>query len=220
MSGEEMRPYVVRQGDYLVRLAWIHGFDAEEVWKHEKNKELAERRKDHNILAPGDVIYLPVKPKEGLPIQKGATNRYVAKVPRTTMRVRFRDSNGPLANARFEVKGAVSAMPTTDGDGVADLIVPVCIAEIDILFPDHKHAFTVRIGHMDPAEEASGVRARLSHLGYLLDVPGFDAVFSSGLSSEDRFAEALRDFQRDNHLEPSGVADDATREALVRLHGS
>jgi hypothetical protein len=35
MSGD-MQPYVVRQGDYLVKLAWVHGFDAEEVWADEK----------------------------------------------------------------------------------------------------------------------------------------------------------------------------------------
>ena len=81
---EEKRPYVVRQGDYLVKLGFVYGFDAEEVWNDAKNEEIRGRRPDHNVLAPGDIVYIPVKKKEGLPIIKGTTNHYVAKVPRGT----------------------------------------------------------------------------------------------------------------------------------------
>ncbi len=56
---QEMRPYVVRQGDYLVKLAFVHGFDAEEVWNDPKNEEIRGRRADHNILAPGISFICP-----------------------------------------------------------------------------------------------------------------------------------------------------------------
>lgn len=65
---ERMVPYVVRQGDYLLKLAQRYGFDAEEVWSHPRNEDLRKLRKDHHILAPGDIVYLPVKANEWLPI--------------------------------------------------------------------------------------------------------------------------------------------------------
>ncbi|APR81837.1 Hypothetical protein A7982_07186 [Minicystis rosea] len=67
----EMKSYVVRPGDYLTKLAWVHGFDVDEVWGHEKNGEISALRKDHNVLAPGDVIFIPRRRRRGSPSAKG-----------------------------------------------------------------------------------------------------------------------------------------------------
>src|ERR1044072_2962292 len=89
MSGE-MVPCVVRQGDFLVKLGWIHGFDPEVVWNDPKNEVLKKLRVDHNVLAPGDVIHIPARKQEGLPIAKGTTNTFVAKVPKVVVSVVFK----------------------------------------------------------------------------------------------------------------------------------
>ncbi|MFT3765690.1 MAG: hypothetical protein QM820_09265 [Minicystis sp.] len=81
MNGE-LRPYVVRQGDYLTRLAHRFGFDAEEVWNDPKNAEIKKLRSSMEVLAPGDIVYLPEPTRATLPIQKGTTNRYVATIPK------------------------------------------------------------------------------------------------------------------------------------------
>ena len=108
---EDMRPYVVRQGDYFVKLAFVHGFDADEVWSDAKNDEIRGRRADHHILAPGDIVYLPVKKKEGLPIVKGTTNRYTATVPRVVVKLLLQNADGtPRGNKRFWLDGAGSTM--------------------------------------------------------------------------------------------------------------
>jgi hypothetical protein len=178
---------VVRQGDYLTRLAWIGGFDAEEVWKHEKNKELAELRKDHNILAPGDVLQLPVKKKEGVGIEKGGENKYKAKVPRVPVRIRFHGSDGPLADAAYVVEGpAIPDEGTSEADGLVALEVAASAAEIRIRFPDASLAFTVRVGHLDPIAERSGVASRLAHLGFL------PPAVSDQLDAESRRARGSR----------------------------
>ena len=54
-----MEPYVIRQGDYLLQVAHTFGFDADTVWNDDKNSDLARLRPDHNILRPGDILYIP-----------------------------------------------------------------------------------------------------------------------------------------------------------------
>ena len=47
-----MRPYVIRQGDYMTQLAHRLGFDETEVWNHDKNSALkAELAKTKDELA-------------------------------------------------------------------------------------------------------------------------------------------------------------------------
>lgn len=50
-----MTPYIVQQGDYLAKLAFVHGFEPDEVWNDPKNADLKKLRPDPNVLAPGDV---------------------------------------------------------------------------------------------------------------------------------------------------------------------
>lgn len=222
MSGE-MRPYVVRQGDYLVKLAFVHGFDAQEVWNDAKNEEIRGRREDHNILAPGDIVYIPVKEKEALPIVKGATNRYKARVPKVTFKLRFLDGAGPLAQQPYTLEGVASPEKgVSDGDGQVELTVPVDAAELMVIFPERDLRFAVRLGHLDPIDERSGQMARLVQLGYLLTSPA--ALFGGEVDGEEiddgdeRLTRAVRAFQSDKMLEVTGVVDDATRDALKSAH--
>lgn len=222
MSGD-MRPYVVRQGDYLAKLAFMHGFDAEEVWNDAKNDEIRGQRVDHNILAPGDIVYFPVKAKEGLPIVKGTTNKYKAKVPKVTVKLRFRDGAGPLAQQPYTIEGAASPEAgASDGDGQVELSVPVDTTDFVVVFPERNLRFAVRLGHLDPIEERSGLMARLVQLGYLLPSPS--ALFGGEIAGEEiddgdeRLSCAVRAFQTDHMLEVTGIVDDATRDALKAAH--
>jgi hypothetical protein len=209
-----MRPYVIRQGDYLTKLAHAMGFDAEEVWNHADNRALRERRASPEILQPGDVLHVPDRPASGLRVSPHTHNRYKARVPTVEIRLRLRDdADRPLANKAYQVLGAGAPQHgTTDGDGLATLTVPAHAAEVDLLLEQTGLHYRVLIGHMDPIEEPSGVRKRLEHLGYLppLDATGADADLSAGVSA----------FQRAQGIEPTGVMDQATRDALERAHGS
>jgi hypothetical protein len=207
-----MAPYVIRQGDYLVKLAFIHGFDVDDVWSDPKNDEIRALRGDHHILAPGDVVHIPIEAKEGLPITKGTTNRYVATVPKVPVNVRFRDADGPMADTKFVIEGAPAtpAEGTTDGDGRVSLLVPAYVVELTVRFPDRGSAHRVLVGHLDPASERLGVAARLAQLGYL----------SAWKLETAPLAPALAAFQEEHGLEPTGVVDDATRDALKRAHGA
>jgi hypothetical protein len=69
----------------------------------------------------------------------------------------------------------------------------------------------VRVGGLDPIEERSGVVQRLSNLGYLPKTPEVPAAY---------VAQALRRFQRDHDLEPTGELDAKTKDALEKEHKS
>jgi putative peptidoglycan binding protein len=214
MSGD-MRPYVVRQGDYLVKLAFVHGFDAEEVWNDPRNDELKKLRGgNHDILAPGDVIYLPVKEKEGLPITMGATNRYVARVPRVEVNLVFKNTDGtPLADEPYEIRGlgAQAGEPKTGGDGGIALKVHVTVREVTVVFPRMHVAHRIHVGHLDPHMEVSGIKHRLLNLGYWNDL--------LDLEEEEQLALALTAFQASRGLAATGLLDDDTRDALRHAHG-
>jgi hypothetical protein len=95
-----------------------------------------------------------------------------------------------------------------------------------VRFPEHDKTFTVLVGHLDPVSEPSGVKARLTHMGYLhppahehfaLDTRG-ETV--SEEDSDARTAVAVRDFQKAQQIDVTGIVDDVTRAALVAAHGS
>lgn len=123
----------------------------------------------------------------------------------------------PVANAPyvFEVEGVVVDEGSSDGDGkVSIAIVPDARSGKLIFHRGKPEEFVLELdlGVMDPVTEVSGVRKRLSNLGY----------FCSQVGSED--ADDLRSavicFQNDNSLEPTGGVDDELRDKLKELHGS
>src|SRR5262249_53440749 len=157
----------------LTKLAFMSGFDVDEVWNHSKNAEVKELRQDHHILAPGDVVYVPPPKKEGQPISKGTVNSYTANVPKVGVSLVFRDRDGkPWANEPCMVFGLAAdfdldAPPEhkLDQDGKLSLMVPVHVREIQVVFYEKNHAsFNVRVGEMDPIDEPSGVTKRLCHM--------------------------------------------------------
>lgn len=216
MSGD-YRPYVVRQGDYLARLAYVHGFDANEVWNHAQNAELREMGRTPELLNPGDILYLPVKPKEGLSFSAGGPNRYQAKVPTVKVSMTFKDAEGVLSDEPYEVHGlgtdGSSGQPETrktDGNGNVELELPVTTREVTIVFPNQNVAYEVRVGDMDPVSEMSGVHKRLQNLGFADRDPHGAIGDTEG---------AIRAFQKANELSPTGALDDETTQLLRDQHG-
>ncbi len=210
-------PYVVRQGDYLEQLAFRYAFDAEEVWNDGKNAELKQKRKDPNQLAPGDVLHFARSEKKPYPLHKGTSNEYRASVPKIKTTLHFSDALQPFANEPYVVEGLAQPVEgSADAQGTVIIESPIHVREVRIVFPKRHQSYSIRIGDVDPIEETSGVRARLEHLGYLPS--GQDAM--SEASSDQRLVTAIKEFQRDHGLEPTGEIDDALRAELVKAHGS
>jgi hypothetical protein len=212
-----MRPHVVRQGEYLSKLAVQRGFNAEAAWNDGANDALRARRTSYDMLAPGDVVYLPDEASEPTSIGARTHNRYRGRVPRVPVEVACHVGDEPIANADCVVEGLARPLETrSDGDGVVRFEAPMHRDEVWLVFREPAARFRVMVGHLDPHDEESGALQRLVNLGYATDADlrGPSEVRAANLRV------ALLAFQRAHDLPRTGALDEATRNALRDEHGS
>jgi len=162
-----MKPYVIKQGDYLTKLAHLLGFDAETVWNDPKNAELKEQRSDPAMLQAGDILVVPDEPKKRLPLEHEAENSYVASVPTISVSVVVADDDEPVADEPYVVEGlGDDEERTTDSEGVVTFEAPVHVREVTVRFTQRVLSFRIGVGEIDPIDTDSGGRMRLTQLGY------------------------------------------------------
>jgi hypothetical protein len=218
-----MRPYVIAQGDSLATLASSYGFDADSTWKDPANDGLRAQRSDPNALAPCDVLYIPnPAPPTYHSLTSGTTNQFTSTPASLFAAIKCLDEAGqPIAGRAYVIEGLSSPLQgTTDDGGVATLELPIDADSASLYFPDLGCEFFLKVAHLDPAEEDSGVDQRLRALGLLVDPPPvFDPDAQQIVADEYRQA-AIAAFQSQNGISPSGVLDDATRQALAATHGA
>jgi hypothetical protein len=208
------RPYIIKQGDHLAKVAALYGFDGSQVWQDPKNGDLRSKRKDPDQLVAGDVLYIPDARPQWMSLKIGATNTFVVNVARVKVTVRFVSNGAPLANERYVIDGVEGGKGTTDADGNVHCEVPATTDVARIRFVDRREVHTARVGHLDPVDELSGARQRLAALGT------FGRADGSPVASAAALKDALRAFQRANKLTATGELDADTQAKLVELHGS
>jgi hypothetical protein len=210
-----MKPYIVRQGDYLASIAFEQGFDADEVWDHPKNQPLKDGGRTKEILAPGDVLYVPDTPPEPLRLNVGSENHYEGAVPTVTVRVTFMVDGQALANKKLTVLDmGAPAEKTTDGAGLLVLSVPVTLRSVRVVCDDPYASYRIDVGNVDPVTVRSGVIGRLRQLGYLpLDL-------DPGELPDEELAGVVACFQHDQGLARTGELDEPTQKALSSVFGS
>jgi N-acetylmuramoyl-L-alanine amidase len=215
--------YTIKQGDYVANVAKDHGFiDWKPVWDHASNKALKDKRKDPNILLPGDQLHIPDRETKNLSAATEAKHRYVVKRSPLQLIVRLDEMfNTPITGASYQlILGAQTFTKTTDGGGklVHDLTPGIPEATLivkDVPAPGHDITFPIKIGHLDPVEERSGQAQRLNNLGYFAGpYPEND-----GKENERIFVSAVQEFQCDHQLTVDGVCGAQTRAKLIEVHG-
>jgi hypothetical protein len=215
-----MGSHPVQPGEHMVRIA------AEEqvasyrtLWDHASNKDLASKRKNPNILLPGDVVNLPnPAPKtEKVPTEK--VSKFVAASrDQLDFRVVLLDENNqPLKGLKcqFLEEGREA---TSDGSGVLERLELSPRFELGVLRFDYREkvrlAFAIAVGHLDPLDTPSGIQERLSNLGYYAGEIGY--------ADEDAVALkcAIEEFELENGLTPKGDPASATmQDKLKDVHG-
>jgi len=211
------RQHEVVQGEHISRLAEKYGFaDFRTLWNHAGNSSLKQLRKNPNVLFPGDTVVIPDKELKKEACQTTRIHRFVVPVQSLKLRIVVKDfGRKPVANApcTLEVEGSAQDL-TTDGNGQLERDIQRSAEIAKLTLP--RSEYSVKIGHLDPVEETSGVIARLNNLGYY--------VAPESERGEDEVRSAIEEFQRDHDLvpaggRPSGVADEPTRAKLKEAHG-
>ena len=205
-----MQPYVIRQGDYLLRLADKFGFDAETVWNDPENVSLRQAGRlsqDPNILDPTDMLYIPSSaPPVMHSLSTGTTNTFTAAaVPSVTVTHQFLgDDPKTYASKAYSISELSDLTGlTTDENGVLTFQAPTTLVNATVVFSDTGESWVLAIGHLDPIETLSGVHQRLQHLGYIAENLPFDS------SNLDLLRAGLIAFKNDKSASASEPAPDS-----------
>ncbi len=207
--------YTAQQGDCISSIAHDYGFFPDTIWNHPENAGLKDKRKDPNILFPGDEVFVPEKDLRIESRGTGARHRFVRKGVPEFLSLRFLNEEDPRAGENYvlEVDGN-TVSGKLDADGACLLAIPPGArqARLTLGDPSRGEIYNLSLGHLNPIEEISGVEGRLFNLGYLKTAP-------TGAESPE-LAEAVRTFQEDQKLSTGNGLDQATRQKLVEVHGS
>jgi len=207
------KQHAVKQGECMASIARRHGFrDPRTLYDHADNADLRLRRPDPNVLFPGDSVVIPERDTRPERVETTAVHSFRVRLPRKVLRLRLVDADGrprPGLSVELRVDGDARAL-TTDGDGAFEAPLPPGVSRLSLVVDGAEAELSP--GHLDPPRDTpdrglSGLRARLHNLGYATDT---DAALR----------EAISLFQRDEDLDVTGEADDATTHALLDRHGS
>jgi hypothetical protein len=203
--------YQVKQGDCIFSIAFEHGFFADTIWNHPNNEDLKEKRKDPNVLMPGDTVYVPDKrPRE----YSEATNqvyKYRCKNTPKTFQIQFKYLDTPIKNIDYKLTiDGKEFDGKTDGEGWLKQSILPNAKLAKVTFADGTE-YDLKLGDLDPVEEIFGVQQRLGVLGLYSG--------NCGGKLDDETKASIKVFQFTNDLEISGEADEKTKSLLEKLVG-
>jgi hypothetical protein len=208
--------HIVKQGEHISRIAAQNGFlDYHTVWDDPQNAELSKKR-NPNVLFPGDQVFIPDKEVKTEASPTGRRHRFKLSMRPLKLRIVVQNyDRTPIAGTAcsLEVEGNTKSL-TTNAKGLIDEPIPATAEMAKLTIRNDE--FSIRIGHLDPVEENSGLEARLNNLGYY--------VAPEDKRDKDELRSAIEEFQRDYGMvppggKPSGVADAATLAKLKAVHG-
>lgn len=189
--------HIVSQGECMQTIARRHGFaDAMAIWNHPKNQQLRERRKSPNVLAPGDVVYIPDLKQKVAQCATGANHKFRLKFATRGVHVVFKDADGePIANSPYVLRvGDDERQGQTGADGAVNeegFHPGETRAELELTDLGIKR--TLLIGHLDPHHDETGWRQRLANLGYDSNEEGLAEFARDQEFQEGTDAEKIRD---------------------------
>ena len=201
--------YQVKPGDCISSLAREYGFLWKTIW--DANPDLQSKRKNPNLLMPGDVIIIPEKTLREESCATDQRHKFVELGETTKLRLILERFNVALANRRYILTfDGVTLQGTTDSTGTLEVSIDPAAEECHLQMPDDDLECILKLGHLDPLEESSGVQQRLQNLGfYFGDLEAVD---------NNELADALSAFQSSANLDVTGTLDDATRQKLFEMH--
>ncbi len=206
----------VQQGETLLGLAAANGLEGwQDILDRPENAELKKKRTDPGILKAGDRVFIPNKEMGHEPAAVDAKHTFKIGPPKAWIRLAVKDAAGQAyAGKKYELAVAGKTVSgNLPADGVVEQAVPIdtTAGTLTVWTADGvSQVWELKIGYMDPADEVSGIQARLNNLG-------FDCGGADGVEDEETQA-AVRAFQVLTGLEPTGAIDDALREKLLSFY--
>jgi hypothetical protein len=220
-----MATRVVKQGECFSSLAADYGMASwKDLYNLPGNAELTKKRKNPNILLPGDVVEVPdsAMAKKEVPCATGQDYPFVVQAPKVRLRLVIKNwQDEAYSNKRFElVVAGKKSSGRTDAAGLIDIPIPASAQDgrLKVWFdednPDDPTPDIDRdlnIGHLDTVDSVTGLQARLKNLGYRCEV--------TGNLDDDTLAAARAWRLKANLPEADGAPiDDDLRQHLLTWH--
>ncbi len=203
--------YTVQQKECLANLAAQFGFSWKTIWNHPQNAQLKQKRKNPNVLLPGDLLFIPERKLKEVSAASQQLHKFKKKREKVMFRLRLLEEGEPRRNVDYTLQvGDLTLRGTTNGDGKLEHEIPADATEAVLTTAEDSYSF--QLGGLDPVEEISGMQHRLQNLGYLAEAADGEL--------NDSTRAALRDFQEKNGLTVNGEFTDETKNKLLELHGS
>lgn len=205
--------YQVKQGDCISSIAFEHGFFPDTLWNHPNNKLLKEKRKDPNVLMPGDVVFIPDKQIKELQEPTNEVHKYRVKGVPAKLSLRFLIGGEPRRSEPYTLDiDGVRTDGQTDSDGNIRISIPPNAKKGTLLLGagEKQTRYDLHLGQLDPVDEISGAQKRLNNLGFKC------GRADGSLNPETK--QALRAFQAFAGLPVTGDLDEATKAKLRQAH--
>lgn len=203
--------HIASSTDCIDSIAHQHGVLPSFLWDHPDNSVLRERRGSPHLLMLGDMVVVPdVRPIVHARATE-QTHTFVRKAVPARMKVRILRHGEPVANTPWTLEvDDVRHEGSTDGEGVVEVpISPRAVrATLRVHATPDPLVYELTLGALDPGDEITGLQQRLRNLGYSVPTEELGALL-------EQTRAALRRFQVDHHLEPTGEPDEATQSALL-----
>ena len=204
----------VRQGESTTRLAYEHGLFWQTAWLHPRNAELRRLRSHHNVLCPGDEIFIPALEPKTVTAATEKRHRFVRKGVPERLNLQFLDLEGnPYANAPYLLTiDGKHTRGNLDDQGWLRVPIPPNArrGRVEVGQSGELTACDLDLGELDPITETTGVQARLKNLGF------YDGAIDGEVS--DEFLQAIAEFREKTGLPEVNAIDDALCEKLRETH--
>ncbi|MCC7497230.1 MAG: peptidoglycan-binding protein [Bryobacterales bacterium] len=206
-----MPKIIASQGDSIPSIATDNGFFWETIWNHPENAQLKARRKSPNQLLPGDEVFVPELRIKSVSKGTDARHKFKRKGVPAKLRLQLKLLGEPRANESYVLEiDSDTYKGTTDGNGILEQFIAPNAKGGRLLLNGGKEVIPIRLGHLNPVEDISGVQQRLNNLG-------FNCGSEDG-ELDDQTRAAVRAFQEANGLQPTGEPDGPVKAKLSELH--
>jgi len=211
----------VVQGEDILTIAREYGIENwESIWDHPRNADLRRERPDPLVLAPGDHVFVPDYRGLVYILDSGSRHnivignavlRYIRLTLVDSRRNPYSEKNYSLTVANETVDG------TTTPEGAIEAALPDDATTADlVLYPrtgndELKLKWRLQLGYLNPLSKVSGVKARLSNLGYFID--------QIDDNKNDQLTNAVELFRSQNSMPTAGAMDDEFLERLRLAYG-
>lgn len=204
----------VQAGDCISSIAFENGFFAETLWDHPANSALKSERQDPNILMPGDLVHVPDRRIKAVDAATDARHRFKYKGVPAMLNLVVMHFGQPVERRPYTLEiDERRATGETGSDGAIRHAIPPNARRGRLVVDagSHRIEIDLDLGHLAPVDEVLGFKQRLRNLGY--DVGPLDDA------AGETFVAAVRRFEAEQQMEPTGECNDANRARLQQVFG-